>query len=318
MEKNWLITLFAVAVLGLLALDLGLFHKRDREIKFREALAWSTFWVLLALGFNALIWVNLGKEQALTFLTGYLVEMSLSVDNLFVFLLIFSAFRVPTRLQHRVLFWGILGALLMRAVCIGAGVVALQRFEWLTYVFGLILIYGGYKAATDKEEDYDPSKGPVVRFVQKILPVTHEFHGEHFFVKLKAPRGGTRWTATPLFLALIVVEISDLIFAVDSIPAVLAITTDPFLVYTSNIFAILGLRSIYFALARVVDLFRYLKVGLSIVLVFIGLKIMLHKVVHIPVGASLGIIVFTLAMSILASLVIQGPDSSAPRKKRQH
>ncbi len=317
MDKNWLIILFAVAVLGLLALDLGLFHKRDREIKFREAIAWSLFWILLALGFNGLVWLNLGKEQALTFLTGYVVELSLSVDNLFVFLLIFSSFRVPARLQHRVLFWGILGALIMRAVCIGAGVAALQRFEWLTYIFGLILIYGGYKAATGKEEEYDPSKSPIVRFVQKILPVTHEFHGEHFFVKQPGLRGKMVWTATPLFLALVVVEISDLVFAVDSIPAVLAITTDPFLVYTSNIFAILGLRSIYFALARIVDLFRYLKVGLSIVLVFIGLKILLHKVIHIPVSTSLGLIIFTLGMSVLASMVIRGPvnEKSAGRRK---
>lgn len=305
MNQDLLFVVFGVVVVGLLALDLGLFHKRDREIKFREALMWTSFWVALALAFNGVIWLNLGKDAALTFLTGYLVELSLSVDNLFVFLLIFSAFRIPPRLQHRVLFWGILGALLMRAVCIGAGVAALQKFTWLTYVFGLILIYGGIKAASEKEEDFDPAQGAVAKFFRKIMPITHQFHGDHFFIREKGPQGQMRWVATPLFLTLLVVEVSDLIFAVDSIPAVLAITTDPFLVYTSNIFAILGLRSIYFALARVVDLFRYLKYGLSVVLVFIGVKILLSHHVHIPVALSLGVVVGTLTISVLASVLIK-------------
>ena len=256
--------------------------------------------------------MNLGHDAALTFLTAYIVELSLSVDNLFVFLLIFSAFRVSPRLQHRVLFWGILGALLMRAVCIGAGVAALQHFEWLTYIFGLILIYGGIKAALEKEGDFDPSEGIVVKFFRKILPLTHEFHGDHFFVREKGPRGGMHWVATPLFLTLLVVEVSDLIFAVDSIPAVLAITTDPFLVYTSTVFAILGLRSIYFALARVVDYFRYLKFGLSFVLVFVGLKIMLAHYIDIPVSMSLGVIVATLAAATLASIIIK-PAQKNPK-----
>lgn len=308
MNQTWLFILFGVAVLGLLALDLGLFHKRDREIKFREALAWTGFWVALALLFNILLLWNLGRDAALTFLTAYIVELSLSVDNLFVFLLIFSAFRVAPRLQHRVLFWGILGALVMRAVCIGAGVAALERFNWLNYVFGLILIYGGFKAAFEKEDDFDPSKGLTVRFFKRIVPMTHQFHGEHFFIREKGPRGGMRWVATPLFLTLLVVEVSDLIFAVDSIPAVLAITTDPLLVYTSNIFAILGLRSIYFALARVVDLFRYLKYGLAIVLVFIGTKIMIARHYHIPVSISLAVILLTLGTSVVASLLIKSAD----------
>lgn len=318
MNQTWLFGLFGVVVLGLLALDLGLFHKRDREIKFREALIWSSFWIGLALVFNGLILLNLGRDAALTFLTAYIVELSLSVDNLFVFLLIFSAFRVAPRLQHRVLFWGILGALLMRAVCIGAGVAALQRFSWLTYIFGLILIYGGIKAAFEKDGDFDPSKGIVVKFFRKIIPLTDQFHGEHFFIREKSPKGGMRWVATPLFLTLLVVEVSDLIFAVDSIPAVLAITTDPFLVYTSNVFAILGLRSIYFALARVVDLFRYLKSGLSVVLVFIGTKIMLTHHVHIPVTVSLGVIVTTLTASILASVVIKPAPSKPESNSSAH
>ncbi len=309
MSSNLLFLVFGIVVIGLLALDLGLFHKRDREIKFREALLWTFFWVALALAFNGVILLNLGRDAALTFLTGYIVELSLSVDNLFVFLLIFSAFRIPPRLQHRVLFWGILGALVMRAICIGAGVAALEKFTWLTYVFGLILVYGGIKAATDKEDDFDPADGAVAKFFRKILPITNQFHGDRFFIYEKSPRGGMRWAATPLFLTLMVVEVSDLIFAVDSIPAVLAITTDPFLVYTSNIFAILGLRSIYFALAKVVDLFRFLKYGLSVVLVFIGVKILLSHHVHIPVSISLGVIVATLTISMAASLLIKpSPD----------
>ena len=206
----------------------------------------------------------------------------------------------------------------MRAVCIGAGVAALQRFSWLTYIFGLILIYGGIKAAFEKDGDFDPSKGIVVKFFRKIIPLTDQFHGEHFFIREKSPKGGMRWVATPLFLTLLVVEVSDLIFAVDSIPAVLAITTDPFLVYTSNVFAILGLRSIYFALARVVDLFRYLKSGLSVVLVFIGTKIMLTHHVHIPVTVSLGVIVTTLTASILASVVIKPAPSKPESNSSAH
>ena len=312
MNQTWLFGLFIVVVLSLLALDLGLLHKRDREIKFREAIIWSSFWIALALVFSGVILLNLGHDAAITFLTGYIVELSLSVDNLFVFLLIFSAFRVSPRLQHRVLFWGILGALLMRAVCIGAGVAALHRFEWLTYIFGLILIYSGIKAAVEKDGDFDPNNGVVVNFFRKIIPLTNQFHGEHFFVRDKAPRGGMRWVATPLFLTLLVVEVSDLIFAVDSIPAVLAITTDPFLVYTSNIFAILGLRSIYFALARVVDLFRYLKYGLSVVLVFVGGKILLAHYVYIPVSLSLAVILSTLAIATLASIFIKPSPSADP------
>ncbi len=312
MNQTWLFGLFIVVVLGLLALDLGLFHKGGREIKFREAIIWSSFWIALALAFNGVILLNLGHDAALTFLTSYIVELSLSVDNLFVFLLIFSAFRVSPRLQHRVLFWGILGALLMRAVCIGAGVAALHRFEWLTYIFGLILIYSGIKAALEKDGDFDPNKGIVVNFFRKIIPLTDQFHGDHFFVRDKAPRGGTRWVATPLFLTLLVVEVSDLIFAVDSIPAVLAITTDPFLVYTSNIFAILGLRSIYFALARVVDLFRYLKYGLSVVLVFVGGKILLAHYVYIPVSLSLAVILSTMGIATLASIFIKPRPSADP------
>jgi tellurite resistance protein TerC len=298
---------FAVLVIGFLILDLGVLNRRAHVIKFRESLMWSGFWVVLALAFAGGVHFYLGAEKSITFLTGYVVELSLSVDNLFVFLLIFTAFRIPAELQHRVLFWGIVGALGMRAVCIGAGVAALQRFHWLLYIFGAMLIYGGIKTLLKKEDDGDdPSQGAVARFIRKIMPVTPDLHGNHFFVRMNGKRH-----ATPLFLALVIIEISDLVFAVDSIPAVLAISQDPFIVYTSNVFAILGLRSIYFALAHLLQIFRYLKYAISLILIFVGAKIALANVFKVPVGIALGVIVLLLAAAVVLSVLIKpGPGGA--------
>ena len=289
----------------LLALDLGVFHRKSKTDSFRTSVMWTLFWISLALGFNVIVWLNLGEEAALTFLTAYLVEQSLSVDNLFVFILIFSAFKIPMAYQHRVLFWGIIGALVMRAICIGAGVAALQKFLWLTYVFGAILVWSGIKIFFDQDHDKDPSKGLAARIFQKFVPYSTQFNGDRFFVV----ENGVK-KATPMLLALVIVEASDLIFAVDSIPAVLSISTDPFIVYTSNIFAIMGLRSLYFVLAHVVHLFRYLKYGLSVILIFVGIKIATSHFYKLPVAFALGVIVATLAVSILASVLIKPKDAT--------
>lgn len=292
-----LVMIFAAIILGFLVLDLGVLSRRAKVVQFKESLFWTAFWVLLASSFGAGVWYYLGKDAAVTYFAGYLVEQSLSIDNLFVFLLIFTSFRVPAELQHRVLFWGIIGALLMRAVCIGAGVVALSAFSWLVYVFGVILVLAGIKTLRAEDEESDPQQGVIVRTIARFVPLTKTFHGQSFFVKQWG-----RWYATPLFLALVTIEISDLIFAVDSIPAVLAISRDPFIVYTSNIFAILGLRSIYFALANLMGLFHYLKYALSFILIFVGFKIGLSGVYHIPVEVTLAVVLGLLAGAIALSL----------------
>ncbi len=288
------------AIIGLLLfLDLGVFNRKAHTISLKSSLLWTGFWVSLALLFNLGIWQVLGHNAALTFLAGYVVELSLSVDNLFVFLLIFGSFKIPDEHQHRVLFWGIIGALGMRAICIFAGVEALQRFEWLTYVFGAILVYSGVKTLFKGEEESDPSQGAAARLVRKFIPVTDKFDGAKFFTVQDGKK-----MATPLFLALIIVELSDVMFAIDSIPAVLAITQDPFLVYTSNVFAILGLRSIYFALAHLVKLFHYLNYALSFILVFVGVKILLAHTYKIPVPVALGVIILSLVIAVVFSLTI--------------
>jgi tellurite resistance protein TerC len=281
-------------------------------VQFKESLLWTLFWVSLASAFGAGVWFYQGKDAAVTFFAAYLVEQSLSIDNLFVFLLIFTSFRVPSELQHRVLFWGIVGALVMRAVCIGAGVAALSKFHWLVYVFGVILVYAGIKTLRSDEEEENPQEGFIVKIISKILPVAKDFHGQSFFIK----KDGRLW-ATPLFLALVTIEVSDLIFAVDSIPAVLAISRDPFIVYTSNIFAILGLRSIYFALANLMGLFHYLKYALSIILIFVGFKIGLSGYFHVPVEITLGVVIGLLGGSVLLSLIFRKKseqDSSTSSK----
>lgn len=291
---------FAVVVIGFLILDLGILSRRSKVVQFKESLLWTLFWVSLASAFGAGVWYYQGKDAAVTFFAAYLVEQSLSIDNLFVFLLIFTSFRVPSELQHRVLFWGIVSALLMRAVCIGAGVAALSKFTWLVYVFGVILVYAGIKTLRSDEGGDNPKDGLIVRSLSKLFPVTDSFHGQSFFIK----KDGRLW-ATPLFLALVTIEISDLIFAVDSIPAVLAISRDPFIVYTSNIFAILGLRSIYFALANLMGLFHYLKYALSIILIFVGFKIGLSGYFHVPVEITLGVVIGLLGGSVILSLILR-------------
>lgn len=289
---------FALLVVVMLALDLGVFHRTAHAVKLREALIWSAAWILLSLLFNVGVYFELGPEAGLLFLTAYIVEKTLSVDNIFVFLLIFSYFSVPSRYQHRVLYWGILAAIVMRAVFIITGVALIQRFEWIVYVFGAFLVYTGVKMGLRKDEEVHPEKNPVLKLFRRFFAVTEHYEESHFFVS----RNG-RWVATPLFVVLLVVETSDLIFAVDSIPAVLAITTDPFIVFTSNILAILGLRALYFALAGIMELFHYLHYGLSIILVFVGIKMLLSNVYHVPTALALGLIVTTIVMCVVASLI---------------
>lgn len=289
---------FNLFVLAMLALDLGIFHRRAHTVSVGEALKWSGVWITLALLFNTGLYVVEGQEIALAFFTGYILEKSLSVDNLFVFLLVFSYFRVPQVYQHNVLFWGILGALLMRAVMIGVGAALVHRFHWILYFFGAFLVISGIKMALHKDEELHPEDNPLVRLFTRFMPVTSGYHGARFFVQQQG-----RLHATPLFIVLLVVEATDVVFALDSIPAIFAVTTDPFIVYTSNIFAILGLRALYFALAGIMGFFHYLKIGLSVVLVFIGLKMIIADFVHIPVYLALLAIAVVLLLSIGASLL---------------
>jgi tellurite resistance protein TerC len=297
--QNWLWVGFNIFVLAMLALDLGVFHRKAHVVSFREAIAWTVAWVTLALLFNLGLWHYAGPQKALEFLTGYLIEYSLSVDNIFVFALLFSYFAVPPKFQHRVLFWGILGALVMRAIMIVAGTVLIAKFAWIIYVFGAFLILTGIKMIVKREEEFHPERNPVVKWFKKLMPVTSDYREDKFFVR----ENGIRM-ATPLFVVLLLVEVSDVIFAVDSIPAIFAVTTDPFIVYTSNVFAILGLRSLYFALAGVMDKFHYLKIGLGAVLTFVGVKMLLaHTAWKIDTDASLGVIVLVLATSMVMSLL---------------
>jgi tellurite resistance protein TerC len=289
--------LFNLFVFLMLALDLGLLNRRAHRIGFREALAWSAVWIALAGAFAVLVLFWRGHAPALQFITGYIVELSLSVDNLFVFLLIFRYFKVPDEHQHRVLLWGIVGALIMRALFILAGVSLIHRFSWITYVFGTFLVYSGFKLMRQGKAEIRPDKNPVLRLFRKAFPVTSEYQGGKFFVR----RAGLY--ATPLFIVLLVIETTDVLFAVDSIPAVLAITVDAFIVYTSNVFAILGLRSMYFALANMMEVFDYLHYGLSIVLISVGLKMLASHYVDIPTGWALGFVILVLATSVIASLV---------------
>ena len=288
---------FNFFVLAMLALDLGVFHRKAHIIRIKEALGWSAFWIALALLFNVGIYFWRGPQTALEFLTGYLLEKSLSVDNIFVFLLIFSYFRVPAISQHKVLFWGILGALIMRAVFIAAGVTLIQHVHWIIYVFGAFLIFTGIKLALQKGKEIHPERNPVIKLFRRYMPVTGDYEESKFFVR----RAG-RVLATPLFIALLVVETTDIIFAVDSIPAILAITHDPFIVYTSNVFAILGLRALYFALAGIMQLFHYLHYGLSAILVFVGVKMLLADIYKVPIGIALGVVAGILLLSVIASL----------------
>ncbi len=304
MNSLWGWVGFNVAVLAILALDLGVLHRRSSTVSLKEAVTWSAVWVALSLSFAFAIYRTMGKESGLEFLTGYLIEYALSVDNIFVFVLIFSYFKVPEKYQHRVLFWGIIGALVLRGVMIIAGSALVARFAWTLYIFGAFLVFTGLRMAFQKSEDvYKPDSDPVLRLARKIIPVTDEYSGDNFFVERPDETGKLRRAATPLFIVLLIVDTTDIIFATDSIPAIFAVTRDPFIVYTSNICAVLGLRALYFLLAGVVDKFVYLKLGLSLVLVFIGAKMLLEHFIHLPIIASLGVVGAVLAASILASLL---------------
>ena len=281
----------------MLVLDLTVFHRKAHTIKFKEAVAWSIFWISLAAIFAVIVYFWRGKATSLDFVTGYLIEESLSVDNLFVFLLIFKFFKVPGQFQHKVLFWGIIGALVMRFTFIFAGVALINRFHWIIYVFGAFLVYTGLKLFKQSDSDVQPENNPVLKGFRKIMPVTKDYVGGKFFVRDKG------LYATPLFLVLLVIETTDVVFAADSIPAILAITRDPFIVYTSNVFAILGLRSLYFALAGMMELFHYLHYGLAVILTFIGIKMLISNFVHLPTWVALGVVAGVLALSVGASLM---------------
>lgn len=298
-EQSWLWVGFIAFVLVMLALDLGVFHRKAHEVTLRESLVWSAVWVVLALLFNVGIWLWQGGQSGMEFLSGYLVERALSVDNIFVFVLIFSYFGVPALYQHKVLFWGILSALVLRAILIVAGIALLQHFHWLIYVFGAFLVFTGIKMVFSRERKFHPERNPALRFFRRLVPVTESYEGGAFVIR----REGRMW-ATPLLVALLLVEVTDVIFAMDSIPAILAITQDPFIVYSSNMFAILGMRALYFALAGIVRLFRYLHYGLSVILIFVGMKMSLLDVYRIPIVASLGVITAIIFASIALSLLM--------------
>lgn len=304
---------FIILVCLLLALDLGVLNRNPHQVKTREALKWTALWVSLSLMFSGFIyfgyenhWFGIGetvgsdlsgKEATLLYLTGYLVEQSLSIDNVFVIAVIFTYFQIPPKYQHRVLFWGILGAVVFRGLMIGIGAILIQKYGWIIYVFGAFLLYSAYKMATTGDEPVDPDKNPIIRLVKKFFPVTTQIDGEKFFIK----RMGVT-AATPLFIALIVIETTDIMFAFDSIPAIFAITTDPFIVFTSNIFAILGLRSLYFVLASILEKFQYLKYSLVFILAFVGLKMLLIDYIHLPPWVSLVVIAVSLVAGIIFSL----------------
>jgi tellurite resistance protein TerC len=291
-------SIFGVFVLGMLALDLGVFSRKPHEVHFREALTWSVIWVALALLFNGWIYYQFGSEKGLEFLTGYLIEKALSVDNIFIFVVLFAAFAVPKIYHHRVLFWGVIGALVMRAIFIALGAALLERFHWVIYVFGAILILTGVKLLVQRNVEPHPERNPLFRLARRFIPSTPEYHGKKFFIVENG-----KWLATPLFIVLLAIEATDLVFAIDSVPAIFAITDDPFIVYTSNVFAILGLRSLYFLLAGVIDKFHLLKIGLALVLMFVGAKMAAVDFVKVPVGVSLAVIATLLVGSVVASLI---------------
>ena len=306
----WAWAAFIGFIIAMLALDLGIFNRKSHVVRMREALIWVGVWVSLAVAFNALIYASRGSQPALEFFTSYLVELCLSVDNVFVFIVIFAYFQVAPKYQHRVLFWGIIGAALMRATFILAGIVLINRFEWVMAVFGAFLVYTGIKLALPEHDKVQPEKNPVVHLFRRFFPVSEKDDGGHFFTKIDG-----RHLATPLFIVLIVIETTDVAFALDSIPAVLAITKNPFIAFTSNIFAILGLRSLYFAIAGAMKLFRFLNVGLAVILVFIGVKMLLGYFLnyHIDILHSLSFIGLVLAASVVLSLLIPEKDKDGDR-----
>lgn len=295
--------LFNIFILLMLALDLGVFQRKTHIIRVKEALIWSAVWIILSLLFNMFIYFDMGEQKAIEYFTGYLIERSLSIDNIFVFVLLFSYFKVPPEYQHKVLFWGVIGALILRASLIGVGVVLIHQFSWIIYIFGGFLVFTGFRMAMQDDGHIDPEKNIVIRLYKKFFPVTTEYDNGNFFVTKKNKK-----YATPLFVVLIATEFTDLVFAFDSIPAIFAITSDPFIIYTSNIFAILGLRAMYFALAGIMDKFHYLKIGLSMILIFIGFKMLIVDIYKIPIGYSLGVIAIILTASVVLSL-------AKPKKK---
>jgi tellurite resistance protein TerC len=296
---------FNVFALAMLVIDLRVFHRPGHVIKFREALGWSLMYVAQAAAFAAILYFWQGRQSSLEFIAGYVVELSLSVDNLFVFLVIFNYFAVPDEQQHRVLFWGILGALILRGIFIGAGVELIHRFHWLLYLFGALLIYSGIRVCISGEHQVDPASNPVVKMLRKWVPVTTEYRGGRFFVRNAQENG--RLYATPLLVVLLVIETTDVLFAVDSIPAVLAITLKAFIVYTSNVFAILGLRSMFFAVAGMMKLFRFLHYGLAVILILVGAKMLLGDYFEIPIGVTLGSVALVLVVTIVLSIAFPKP-----------
>ena len=315
MPTTWWWIAFNALVLALLALDLGVFNRKAHAVTVREALGWSAVWIALAIGFGLWIGSAMGRQSMLEFYAGYLVEQALSVDNLFVFILIFGYFGIPSELQHRVLFWGIIGALFMRGAMIGAGAVLIAQFHWIIYVFGAFLVFTGAKMAFGGDSEIEPESNPVIRLLRRFLPITTTFHGERFFVRERIDGMAARLVATPLFVVLALVETTDVVFAVDSIPAIFGVTRNPFLVFTSNVFAILGLRSMYFVLAGVIGKFHLLKYGLALVLVFVGTKMLLSELWPLGIGVSLAVVGTLLAGSVLLSLVIapSAPEATAAR-----
>ncbi len=298
---------FNIFVVIMLAIDLGVFNREAHKITIKESLIWTAVWIILALLFNLGIYLySSSTELALQYLSGYLIEKSLSMDNLFVFLVIFTYFGVPNRYQHNVLFWGILGALIFRAIFIFAGVALINRFHWIIYVLGAFLLYTGYKMIYEEGEEIDPERNPVLKVVRKIFPVTSSFHGDNFFTRING-----KLFATPLFIVLIMIETTDVMFAVDSIPAILAISRDPFIVYSSNVFAILGLRALFFALAGIMQLFEYLHYGLAAILIFVGLKMLLSEWIHLPVWIALSVIAIILTGTIGFSVLQAKKEEAA-------
>lgn len=311
MEHSLLLwTLFNVFIIIMLLIDLLVFHGKEHEESIKEALVWTGVWIILALIFGIGVYYFMGSATALDYYTGYLIEKSLSVDNIFVFLLVFSYFKVPAEYQHKVLFWGIFGALVMRLLFIFTGVALLERFDWIIYVFGGFLVLTGIKLGLEKDKEVHPERNPVLKLTRKLFPILKDYHGSKFFVRKMG-----RLVATPLFVVLIVIETTDLVFALDSIPAILAITRDEFIIYSSNAFAILGLRALYFALSGIMKLFHYLHYGLALILVFVGIKMLLADFYHMPTTYALGFILITLTGSIVASILFPKKEDPIPEEK---
>lgn len=311
MEHSLLLwTIFNVFIITMLVIDLVVFHGKEHEESIREALIWTGVWITLALIFGIGVYHYMGPQTALDYYTGYLIEKSLSVDNIFVFLLVFSYFKVPPEYQHKVLFWGIFGALVMRFFFIFVGVALLEQFDWIIYVFGAFLVFTGIKLALEKDKEVHPEKNPILKLTRKLIPITKRYYGSQFFIY----RMG-KLIATPLFVVLIVIETTDLVFALDSIPAILAITRDEFIVYSSNAFAILGLRALYFAVSGIMRLFHYLHYGLSLILVFVGIKMLMANFYHIPTPYALGFIAVTLTVSVVASIYNPKQEQPVPEDK---